>query len=85
MRNLQWFDGAPAEIAPGMVIHVGEPINRCFLVGHTDAGGQSCLGDPDKIGVMQDDAAEFIVAWAWHCKPHELEWLEDMAKRRVRK
>ena len=80
MRNLEWFDGAPEKLEPGMVVRVGDPVNRVLLVGHTDAAGESKFSGPDdRLEKLPEAINPYLLAWAWVIKPHELEWAADMA------
>lgn len=79
MRNLEWVEGKPEELIAGMVIQDGNGF--ILIVGNIN---EDCSSSPDKFPDGGKTLSQ-TVRWAWLCKPHELEWLEDMAKRRVRK
>jgi len=82
MRNLDWNEGAPGELVPGMALHiVGGGMDRIMIIGHTDAAGQSSLNDPDARGVVSEDYREYVKRWAYIIQPYQLEWLESMNKQ----
>lgn len=71
MRNLDWSEGAPDELVPGMVIDEGE--GNLVFIGH-------CL--PEGYPEMPDGYLDLSVKrWAWLIQPYQLEWLEAMTKQ----
>lgn len=77
IRNIDWIDGAPEKLEPGMIIH-GED-DHFFLIGHFD-DSYGCAIDPAFLDGLDEDIAA-IKRWGWLVQPHELEWLADMATR----
>ncbi|WP_334181046.1 hypothetical protein [Pseudomonas nitroreducens] len=78
IRNVQWNEGAPAELEAGMLLQNqrGEQI----LIGDCDV-----FGSPDRG--FRDEEVDILASttrWAWLIQPHELNWLEDMASRKTR-
>ena len=65
MRNLEWFEGEPEELEPGMVVI-------------QEYGGLYLVGDEHPKFPLS------VKRWAWVIKPHELEWLENMAGKNVK-
>lgn len=65
--RIDWIDGAPEAIEAGMVLRWGD--DSLTVVGND----------------FPDDALELFTeygkAWGYLIKPHELEWLADMAQR----
>lgn len=85
MQNLKWNEGAPDKLEPGMVVRVGDPVNRVLLVGHSDAAGESKLSGPDeRLEKLPEALKPYLLAWAWVIKPYELKWLEDMAGKHAK-
>jgi hypothetical protein len=70
MRNLEWFDGSPDKLEPGMFFQ------------HKDYEGGFLIGHGDGFGWLTDFSR--IVRWAWVIKPHELEWAADMAGKHAK-
>lgn len=73
--NLEWFDGAPERFERGMVLE-----NRggtIVLVGDIDE--EMCIGAAPE-GILAQ-AMDNVERWAWLVRPHELDWLEDMARK----
>lgn len=74
MQNLQWNEGAPDKLEPGMLVQ--EESGFCGLIGHS-----LTEGDPS----MVEEWFELEVKrWAWVIKPHELEWSADMAGKHAK-
>ncbi|MGC6992795.1 hypothetical protein ACP0J1_29440 [Pseudomonas aeruginosa] len=71
IRNVQWNEGAPEKLEPGMLIAMG---NAVMLIGHLDHYAMSLSPEPDIY-------LECTTRWAWLIQPHELAWLEDMANK----
>lgn len=67
IRNLQWNEGAPDEILPGMLLLWEDTDGSIYLVGHEHD--------------ICDEESQYIARWAWLIQPHELAWLEDMANK----
>lgn len=70
IRNVQWNEGAPKEVLPGMLLLWDATDGSVHLVGHEHD--------------IRADELEYIERWAWLIQPHELNWLEDMASRKTR-
>lgn len=82
MRNLDWHEGAPDELVPGMALHIaGGNIDRFMIIGHTDAAGQSSLNSPDERGEVSEEYRDYVKRWAYLIQPYQLEWLEAMSKQ----
>lgn len=84
MRNLEWFDGAPEKLEPGMMVFVGGQLNKALMIGHVDAAGHSSLDSPDDRINLPHNMRPLIIRWAWVIKPHELEWAADMAGKHAK-
>lgn len=68
--RIDWIDGAPEKLEPGMVIQDG--FKRIRLVGDLTEDGYA----------NYDDFSEpYITRWGWLAQPHELEWIADMAQK----
>ncbi|MDP5677860.1 hypothetical protein UJK07_15585 [Pseudomonas aeruginosa] len=67
IRNVQWNEGVPALLMPGMLVQ--------FLTGIIELYGSEITD------TQRDVVAAMGVRWAWLVKPHELTWLEDMANK----
>ncbi|EPO5559746.1 hypothetical protein P3795_30725 [Pseudomonas aeruginosa] len=80
IRNVQWNEGAPKQLEPGMVIRSAS-YEGVFLIGAVDAAGESSLATPLTRKELDEDQRSAVIAWAWLIKPHELAWLEDMASK----
>lgn len=70
IRQVQWNEGVPALLMPGMLVQ--------FLTGIIELYGSEITD------TQRDVVAAMGVRWAWLVKPHELTWLEDMASRKTR-
>ncbi|MGN3637280.1 hypothetical protein ACTFXL_07585 [Pseudomonas aeruginosa] len=77
IRNVQWNEGAPEKLEPGMLIEATDTMASDYRV--------RLIGD-----VLPDEALDggdlssrlfHIKRWAWLIKPQELAWLEDMANK----
>lgn len=64
-RNLEWFEGAPEKLEPGMYLRFKDSDGALFLVGH----------DCD----VSEQELALVERWSWLVTPAELEWLEAMA------
>ncbi|MBG6289505.1 hypothetical protein I5I61_18785 [Pseudomonas nitroreducens] len=73
IRQVQWNEGAPVMVQPGMLID--EDLYGVLLIGDTPPEGPLFDSMP---------APMVIKRWAWLIQPHELNWLEDMAFRKTR-
>lgn len=71
--KIEWVDGAPDNIAPGMVIMFGPHL---VVVGHLNYLG----AQGGHVSVDLRDATK----WGWLAQPHELEWIEHMAGREAK-
>jgi hypothetical protein len=78
IRQVQWNEGAPAKLEPGMLIEW--PSGAVAIVGHIDDWLSHDSGRPD----LRAERIAEIKRWAWLIQPHELNWLEDMASRKTR-
>lgn len=68
--RIDWIDGAPEKLEPGMVIQ--DELNRVRVVGDLTEDGYA----------NYDDFSEpYIARWGWLVQPHELDWIADMAQR----
>ncbi|MFW5186144.1 hypothetical protein [Pseudomonas aeruginosa] len=67
IRNVQWNEGAPDEILPGMLLLWEDTDGSIYLVGHEHD--------------ICDEESQYIARWAWLIQPHEFAWLEDMANK----
>lgn len=76
IRQVQWNEGAPEKLEPGMVIDL-------FDCGPCAAEG-ICLVGSDISAELAEAGRQFCIRWAWLIQPHELNWLEDMASRKTR-
>ncbi|MBX6221389.1 hypothetical protein ISD48_26025 [Pseudomonas aeruginosa] len=80
IRNVQWNEGAPEKLEPGMVVDANDtksPVYRVRIVGEV-------LPDEAIDGGESPPLLDHIKRWAWLIQPHELNWLEDMASRKTR-
>lgn len=68
--RIDWIDGAPEKLEPGMVIE--DVDNGFLLVGSITEDGYA---DYDSF------AEPAVIRWGWLVQPHELEWIADMAQR----
>lgn len=70
MKDVKWIEGAPEKIEPGMLV----------LVRDVEYEGVWLAGS----GIDPDSEIAWVmancVAWAWLIQPHELEWVERMAR-----
>lgn len=71
MRNLDWNEGAPDELVPGMI--VDDVDDGLIVIGHCGPKGFA-FGGP-----VYDDP--IVKRWAWLIQPYQLEWIESMAKQ----
>lgn len=75
-RNLEWHEGAPEKLEPGMAVFV-ELGNHCdekmHMISYVE-GGMAYIEHEEWID------ASVVKKWTWLVKPHELEWHESMAK-----
>ncbi|MDU9398053.1 hypothetical protein [Pseudomonas sp. zfem003] len=71
--RIDWIDGAPEKLEPGMVLKSADGDLR--LVGNisTKTSAHPCA--------MLDWDLRAVCAWGWLVQPHELEWIADMAQR----
>ncbi|QJP08385.1 hypothetical protein [Pseudomonas multiresinivorans] len=83
IRQVQWNEGAPKQLEPGMVIR-SAVYEGIFLIGTVDAAGESSLTTPWTRKELDEEQRSNVIAWAWLIQPHELNWLEDMASRKTR-
>jgi hypothetical protein len=70
MKDVKWIDGAPEKIEPGMLV----------LVRDGEFEGVWIAGSEIDFGLDEHWFAGCCIAWAWLIQPHEIEWLESMAK-----
>ena len=70
-HKIEWIDGAPEKLEVGMLVELDS--GSILLVGDIDDYYSRC-------DYSSDPLPEFT-RWSWLIKPHELEWIEDMAKR----
>lgn len=84
MRNLEWFEGAPDKLEPGMMVFVGGQLNKGLMIGHVDAAGGTSLSSPDERIHIPRDMKPLILRWAWVIKPHEQEWAADIAGKHAK-
>lgn len=75
MRNLDWNEGAPDELMPGMVIQW--PGGFIAIVGHIDT--EFCQEPPRQADIQERISK--IERWAYLIQPYQLEWLESMNKQ----
>ncbi|HBO2162009.1 TPA: hypothetical protein NIA63_005523 [Pseudomonas aeruginosa] len=73
ITNVEWNEGAPAKLEPGMVIDFRGAV---LLIGHVSR--EDYMNSPE-YGPWED--LSDITRWAWLIQPHELAWLEDMANK----
>lgn len=76
IRQVQWNEGAPKKLEPGMVIKSKD--------GNIRLVGNIAPQTPSSIHSMLDWDTREVAGWAWLIQPHELNWLEDMASRKTR-
>lgn len=69
IRNVQWNEGAPEKLEPGMLVEAA--MGGIYLCGSLVPNGS-----PEELSSLK--------RWAWLIQPHELNWLEDMASRKTR-
>lgn len=67
MRDLDWKEGAPDELVPGMI--VDDVDDGLIIIGHCGPKGFA-FGGP-----------VIVNRWAWLLKPYQLELLESMNKQ----
>lgn len=65
--RIDWIDGAPKEVERGMVVKCST--GKVYLIGDGEYWTYACEWLCD------------IVAYGYLIKPHELEWIADMAQR----
>lgn len=68
--RIDWIDGAPEKLEPGMVIE--DVDNGFLLVGSITENGYANYFSFSEAAVIR---------WGWLVQPHELEWIADMAQR----
>lgn len=68
MKDVKWIDGAPEKLEPGMLIMRGGRAHDVCIVG-------SLMYGADERALLDQ-----AIAWAWLIHPHEIAWLESMAK-----
>ncbi|HBO1194490.1 hypothetical protein Q8W87_05490 [Pseudomonas aeruginosa] len=68
ITNVEWNEGAPKMVAPGMAILWDD--GRILIHGG--------FRDTPVCRLFEE---ERVKAWAWLIQPHELAWLEDMANK----
>lgn len=73
MNDVKWIDGAPEKLEPGMLVMCQ---GKAILIGHSDP---CCRYGLVEFGHI-DEVLKSVAAWAWLIQPHELEWVERMAK-----
>ncbi|MDH0335170.1 hypothetical protein [Metapseudomonas otitidis] len=76
--RIDWIDGAPEDFEPGMMVEVigkltGMPIR--ILVGHISPHG-AVINTTDTGFAVSD-----VIRYGYLIKPHELDWIADMAQR----
>lgn len=74
MHNLDWHEGAPDKLVPGMIV---EFYGELAIIGHFDC--ELSDGHPRDCDYKEWFAS--IERWAWVIKPCQLEWLESMNKQ----
>ena len=67
IRNIDWIDGAPDRLQAGMLIEMDDK-PMCLIGGPIDRPPYT-------------HSFKSIKRWAWVIKPHELDWIADMAQR----
>ncbi|HBO1698954.1 TPA: hypothetical protein L4F66_004251 [Pseudomonas aeruginosa] len=67
ITNVEWNEGAPDEILPGMLLLWENADGLIYLVGHEHD--------------ICDEERHYIERWAWLIKPQELAWLGDLANK----
>lgn len=65
MKDVKWIEGAPEKLEPGMLIEAA--MGGIYLCGSLIPEGSPA----DLDGISR---------WAWLIQPHELDWVERMAK-----
>ncbi|HGM7647976.1 TPA: hypothetical protein ACKP9G_003723 [Pseudomonas aeruginosa] len=76
ITNVEWSEGAPDKLEPGMLIRAMFCDEEyTYLVG-TSLDDGSTIGDEGAVIGLQH-----ITRWAWLIQPHELAWLENMANK----
>ena len=78
MQNLQWNDGAPEKLEPGMLIRWES--GAFDLVGSVDFEMSESGQSSARLEWLMRDC----IAWAWVIKPHELEWAADIAGKHAK-
>ena len=79
MKDVKWVNGAPERLEPGMLV-ITRSLNKPLLIGHADQAGSASLDSPSTRVELSAEQKEAFVAWTWLIQPHELEWVERMAK-----
>lgn len=75
--KIEWVDGAPEELQPGMVIMFEDDL---VLIGHCNSLGSH--GAP-RSAIFHEHLKR-AKKWGWLAQPHELEWLRHMAGREAK-
>ncbi len=76
MIDIDWVKGAPDELRAGMIVQYRS--GSVMLIGHVD--DKLCV-DPATYEHWET-FMDYIEAWAWLVKPHELEWIEAIGARK---
>ena len=75
MRNLDWHEGAPDELVPGMIVCNGS--GQLTIIGHVD----NALSYSASSEIQISESMAEICKWAYLIQPYQLEWLESMNKQ----
>lgn len=75
MRNLDWNEGAPDELVPGMIVCNGS--GQLTIIGHVD----NVLSANAASEIQIEYSMGEISKWAYLIQPYQLEWLESMNKQ----
>lgn len=70
--KVEWVEGKPEEFQPGMLVET--MLGSVLMIGEI-------LRDGGYEPSIRLDLKEIVIRWAWLIKPHELFWIEDMAKQ----